>query len=83
MNRGRLRIDLMINNTNLADQTTPEMVCQGESTLLACAEKLGSVPVITSGKEEVLSHCELKTPVLYIRRYMMPEWMEEHHEQLS
>ena len=32
-NRGRLRIDLLINNTNLADETTPEMIEKGEKTV--------------------------------------------------
>ena len=77
MNRGRLKIDMMINNTNLAEQTTPEMVRKGEEIVLACAGKLQVEQVITSGKQEILSGCELKTPMLYLKRYMAPEWMED------
>ena len=40
-NRGRLKIDALINNTNLADRTEPEMIEKGEDTVLSCAEKLG------------------------------------------
>ena len=76
-NRGRLKIDLLINNTNLADRTEPEMVEDGEKTVLACAKRLGITDVITAGKAEVLEHCSLSTPTLTVRRYMAPEWMEE------
>ena len=75
--RGRLGVDLLINNTNLADWTEPEMVEQGERIVLACAEKLGGKPVITSGLPEVLRRCALNTPILPIQRQMIPEWMED------
>ena len=76
-NRGRLKIDLLINNTNLADRTEPGMIEQGEAVTLRCAERLGVRDVITAGKEEVLAQCRLSTPALKIRRYMAPEWMEQ------
>ena len=75
-NRGRLKIDLLINNTNLADKTTPEMVEEGEKTVLECAGMLDGIPVITAGKPEVLVKSLLGTPTFPIRRYMKPEWME-------
>lgn len=75
-NRGRLKIDLLINNTNLADLTEPEMIEKGEKITLSCAEKLGVADVITAGKAIVLKQCRLQTPTLAIRRYMAPEWME-------
>ncbi len=75
--RGRLKIDLMINNTNLADETVPEMVERGEKTVLACAQRMGVGRVITAGKAAVLEKCRLQTPRLAIERYMMPEWMVE------
>ena len=77
MNRGRLKIDLLINNTNLADRTDPGMIEQGEAVTLLCAERLGISGVITAGKEDVLAQCRLKTPTLKIMRYMVPEWMEQ------
>lgn len=76
-NRGRLKIDMLINNTNLADRTEPGMIERGEEITLACAERLGVGSVITAGKEAVLSACRLRTPTLCINRYMAPEWMEE------
>ena len=73
--RGRLGIDWIINNTNLADQTEPYMVEKGEEIVLSCAEKLGVRCVITAGEPEVLNKCHLNTPMLKIRRQMVPEWM--------
>ena len=76
-NRGRLRIDLLINNTNLADETTPEMIEKGEKTVLRCAEILGVPTVVTAGKPEILRHCRLQTPIMEMQRYMKPDWMED------
>ena len=74
-NRGRLEIDLLINNTNLADETTPMMIEDGEKTVLRCAEKMSVKRVITAGKTDILNRCRLQTPLLAIERYMVPEWM--------
>ena len=76
-NRGRLQIDALINNTNLADRTEPEMIEAGEKTVLKCAERMGIRQVITAGKQDVLERCRLSTPTLSVTRYMAPEWMEE------
>ena len=76
-NRGRLVLDILINNTNLGGRTTPEMVMNGEKTILECAEKMGIRTVVTTGMRQVLSECILSTPVMEINRYMVPEWMEE------
>ena len=76
-NRGRLRIDLLINNTNLADETTPEMIEKGEKTVLRCAEILGVLTVVTAGKPEILRHCRLQTLIMEMQRYMKPDWMED------
>ena len=75
--RGRLSVDLLINNTNLAGQTTPEMLERGEETVLECAKRMGISRVYTSGQAEVLEAARLRTPQLPIRRYMAPEWMED------
>ena len=75
-NRGRLKIDLLINNTNLADETIPLMIEEGERTVIKCAESLGGLPVVTAGRQDILEECKLITPVLPVKRYMKPEWME-------
>ena len=76
-NRGRLKIDLLVNNTNLADRTEPGMVEAGEKTVLECAKRLGIEQVITTGKQEVLANCRLSMPTVTVKRYMAPEWMED------
>ena len=76
-NRGRLKIDILVNNTNLADRTEPSMIEEGEKTVMLCAERMGINDVITTGKKEILEQCRLQTPALAIRRYMVPEWMEQ------
>ena len=75
--RGRLKIDLLINNTNLADETTPAMVEQGERIVLRCGERLGIQEICTAGKKEILAQCTLQTPTMEMKRYMKPEWMED------
>lgn len=75
-NRGRLKIDLIINNTNLADETTTEMIEEGEKIVLECAEALNCIPVITAGNKDLLRKSRLSTPIFPVKRYMKPEWME-------
>lgn len=76
MNRSRMRIGMMINNTNLADQTTTDMIRRGEEIVLSCAKKMGILYVATSGCENVLKNVRTSVPKIVIRRYMKPEWME-------
>ena len=74
-NRGRLKIDLLINNTNLAGETTPLLVEKGEETVLRCAEEMGIRRVCTTGTKDILDQCSLRTPCMEIDRYMVPDWM--------
>ena len=76
-NRSRMRIGMLINNTNLADQTTPEMVKSGERIVLSCAAQMGISDVVTAGKPEVLDRTDTSLPRMTVRRYMAPEWMED------
>lgn len=79
-NRGRLKINTLINNTNLADQTTVDMIQQGEEIVLRCADILKVEQVITSGKKELLDRCRLRTRKMELIRYMVPEWMTEENQ---
>ena len=74
--RGRLGIDWIANNTNLAEQTEPDMVERGEKIVLSCASKMKAKKVITVGEHSVLEKCNLKTPRVEIERRMVPEWMQ-------
>lgn len=77
MQRGRLSIDVVINNTNLADLTEPDMLRAGHEEAVRAAAMLGAGRVITSGAASLLAQCpELPEP-LTIRRHMAPEWMED------
>ena len=75
--RGRLGIDWIVNNTNLANRTEPEMVERGEAVALACADRLKASRVLTSGEKEILDRCRLRTPRIEIERRMVPEWMTQ------
>jgi len=76
-NRGRLPISILINNTNLAGQTTPEMLEEGERTVSECAERLGVHSVINAGMPHILAKSHLIHPQMPVRRTMVPEWMED------
>ena len=74
--RGRMRIDVVINNTNLADCTTPEMLLQGHEVACGAARLLGVECVVDAGMTELLRQSGLPDG-LPVARYMKPEWMEE------
>ena len=75
--RGRLSIDLIINNTNLADLTEPDMLRAGPQEVMKAAAMLGVKRVLTSGTARLLAQCpELPEPLI-IKRHMAPEWMED------
>ena len=74
--RGRMRIDMVINNTNLADCTTPEMLLRGHEIACGAARLLGVECVVDAGMPELLLQSGLPDG-LPVARYMKPEWMEE------
>lgn len=74
--RGRMRVDVVINNTNLADHTTPEMLTMGHEVACGTARLLGASCVVDAGMPELLRQCGLTDGLSVVRR-MKPEWMEE------
>lgn len=74
--RGRLGTDGLINNTNLADQTEPEMLEWGEGIVSECAREMGARFVLNTGERRILDQCGLRFPRMEIERRMIPEWME-------
>ena len=75
--RGRLDIDVIINNTNLADLTEPDMLRIGHEETMKAAAMLGVERIVTAGTAQLLAQCpELPEPMI-IRRHMAPEWMED------
>lgn len=75
--RGRMKIDVIIHNTNLADLTEPEMLRKGHDIVEEAAKQLGVSRVVTAGLPEVLAECPELPERLEVRRHMAPEWMEE------
>ena len=69
-------IDRLLNNTNLAGETTAEMIERGEKTCLECAARMGGIPVVTTGLQDALDACRLSTERMALTRHMKPEWME-------
>ncbi|SET04262.1 hypothetical protein [Anaerobranca gottschalkii] len=67
------RIDGMVNNTNLGDDTTKEVIIEGEKILEEAAKILG-IPIIYNAVAgniiNILGNDDLKYPVKEIRRYM-------------
>lgn len=75
--RGRMELDMLINNTSLADQTTPDMLQNGERIVRKAAGLLGVERVASSGMEHILKACPEVANAVPLRRYMAPEWMED------
>ena len=76
-NRGRLKIDMIVNNTNLADRTTADMLNTGSVIVQEAAGKLGIPEVWHSGDLEKLNEAGLLSRAIEVSRMMVPEWMDE------
>lgn len=74
--RGRLKIDLLINNTNLAGMTEVAMLRQGEEIVRRAANLLGIDRVASAGLQDVVAAADMRDAVP-LTRHMAPEWMED------
>lgn len=74
--RSRMPIDMLINNTNLGGSTSPDMIENGEKITEETAGNLSVPCVVSAGMPEIISSAICKYPKMSIRRYMVPEWME-------
>lgn len=70
--RGRMNIDVIINNTNLADQTEPEMLAAGHQVAVEAATLLGVSRVV----DVAMPQLGVKD-ALPLTRHMAPDWMED------
>ncbi len=70
--RGRMNIDVIINNTNLADQTEPEMLAAGHQVTVEAAKLLGVSRVV----DVAMPQLGVKD-ALPLTRHMAPDWMED------
>lgn len=76
--RGRLRPDALVNNANLAGDSTAELLLKGQRVLEEVSQKIGLPIAFIAGERKVLEQLPpeltpLKHPIV---RYMRPEWME-------
>jgi hypothetical protein len=70
--RGLGRVDAIVANTHMGDETTPEIIIAGNGIISAAAEIL-QLPIIYAAViEELRDSCEkvFAYPVKYIKRYM-------------
>jgi len=70
--RGRMSIDVIVNNTNLADQTDAAMLRMGHQVAEEAARLLGVSRVVDVAMPEL--NVEGALP---LKRHMAPEWMED------
>ena len=70
--RGRMDIDVIINNTNLADQTEPDMLAAGHQVAVEAAKLLGVSRVVDVAMPQL--GVENALPLV---RHMAPDWMED------
>lgn len=76
--RSRMGFSGLVNNTNLADDTTPQMLLEGQEVITHVAALSGIPIVMISGKKQVLDALpERYQPLRFnLKREMKPEWME-------
>ena len=70
--RGRMDIDVIVNNTNLADQTDAAMLRMGRQVAEEAAKMLGVSRVVDVAMPELAVEGALP-----LKRHMAPEWMED------
>jgi len=67
--RGRIKVDFLVNNTNLQEETTPEIIEEGEKILEKASEIL-KIPVAFTVVPEFLGEFEGKFPIFTLKRYL-------------
>ena len=70
--RGRMNIDVIVNNTNLADQTDADMLRMGHQVAEEAAKLLGVQRVVDVAMPQLGVEGALP-----LKRHMAPEWMED------
>lgn len=74
--RGRIRIDSLVNNTNLAAETTAEVILEGLAVVQAAAEILGMPVEFTAARRDLAQRVEAAgVAVLPIDTFIRPVWL--------
>jgi len=76
--RARMPFHGLVNNTNLASETTAEMLLSGQKIVVEVAERTGVPQVLITGESAVLNQLppEYEALLFPIERVMKPAWME-------
>jgi energy-coupling factor transporter ATP-binding protein EcfA2 len=74
--RGRVKIDSLVNCTNLSYETTPEVVLEGERIVFEAAEMLGIPVEFTAARRDLAEDIakESQAAVLPLDIYIKPIW---------
>jgi hypothetical protein len=75
--RGRIRIDTLVNCTNLSFETTPEVVLEGERIVLSAAALLGIPLEFTAVRRDLCEEVAKRSAVelMPLDIYMKPVWL--------
>ena len=75
--RGRVKIDALIHNTNQADETTAELILSGEQAVLDAAKLMGIPLEFTMARSDLAEavRAQSRTPVLAVERHIKPIWL--------
>ncbi len=75
--RGRVKIDALIHNTNLASETTADLILAGEQAVLDAARLLGIPLEFTMARRDLAEavRAQSRTPVLAVERHIKPIWL--------
>ncbi|ABQ47061.1 hypothetical protein Tpet_1044 [Thermotoga petrophila RKU-1] len=66
----RMKFDFLINNSNLGDMTTAEVVLEGERIVSEVSRKTGIKVLFTAVPEELLDPPETEYPLFRVRRFV-------------
>ncbi|WP_024834062.1 ATP synthase [Ruminiclostridium josui] len=73
-----MKVTKLINNSNLLEETTPEIIIEGNRILSQVSSKLGIPIAITAGMEEVVNRIQKsdigKTEILSMRKQIHLPW---------
>ncbi len=73
--RTRLKINYLVSNTNLANETDEKIIKEGEEKIRMVSEEL-KIPVAFTVVPENLSHIDTVYPKFVIKRFMKPDFEE-------
>ena len=77
--KSKLKVTALVNNTNLARETEPEHVIEGQRLVETVGKKTGIPVAFACAKEEIFTEVQeqLDCPVKKLHIYMRPEWLDQ------